>query len=89
MPNNIMRFIVVKTYQHLLDYLDSNEMVSTEQLAKEVGIKVENIDSQDMMRVHYEINRLAEAKGLKLDSSYADGLLIGTRYAVPYRVTRA
>lgn len=88
MPKNILQVAINRTYKHLLDYVDSDKMISTSQIAKEAGVKVQNIEPADMMVIQYNVEKMAKEKGITLDSSYADGLFVGTKYEVPFRAVR-
>ena len=88
MPKHILQVAVNRTFNRLLDYVDSDEMISTSQIAKEAGVKVQNIETADMMVIQYNVEKMAKAKGITLDSSYADGLFVGTRYEVPFKAIK-
>ena len=51
-------------------------------------IKGEEIDEVELMEIDYAIRRNARKKGLKLDSSKYDGMVIGLPYNIGYAIKR-
>ena len=52
------------------------------------AIKGEEMDELDLMQIDYAIRKNARKKGLKLDSSKYDGMVIGLPYNIGYVITR-
>ena len=52
------------------------------------AIKGEEMDELELMDIDYAIRKNARKKGLKLDSSKYDGMVIGLPYNIGYVITR-
>lgn len=52
------------------------------------AIKGEEMDELELMQIDYAIRKNARKKGLKLDSSKYDGMVIGLPYNIGYVITR-
>ena len=76
------------TFKRILKHLGEEKQYNTYNLVMEAGYDSRKIDSEDLMRIDYNVRKMAEKEGIELDDHYADGLFIGDKYNTPYLIKR-
>lgn len=86
MTDKTLNEITRATYKSLLKHMNREDLISTQDLVNAAGYDAKEIGVGDMMLVDYRIRKLAQEDEIILDSSYANGLFVGTKYEVPFKI---